>query len=577
MAYLSLYRKYRSQSFDEISGQEHVTRTLQNAIRSDRVAHAYLFCGARGTGKTSTARLLAKCLNCEQGPTPEPCNACDNCVRIAAGSSMDVIEIDAASNRGIDEIRTLREKVQYAPSQSRRKVYVLDEVHMLTTEAFNALLKTLEEPPGHVLFVLATTEAHKVPTTILSRCQRFDFRRGSLEQIAARLRFVAEQEGYAIEPPAIVRIARGADGSWRDALSLLEQVLAYGERTITLKDVTEVLGTVDADALHDLVEALRTGDGAALFGTIDALISAGKDPRQLTRDLVEHFRALLRAAAGAAKAADTEDPRLARQAAGFGLSRLVRGLEQLAQVEKDARWSDQSRLALEVALVRLMRERDPSPLPASGRPGAREAGGGEGSTNDPFAPDNDLEVPPPPVEPDAPAPGPDEPRAPSAVRPGASSSSTPDAPSAGPDSPGLAAIQGRWGVVVEELKRRKAASTGALLADAQPVGLNGETLIIGFRYPALVEVFQRKPENRQQLEAAIEAVLGARYRVHIEVLKAESAGAAEASVPSPGPEMMPRGSRAPSPAPPADAADAPSADRLIHDVIAIFNGKILDE
>src|SRR5262249_31310452 len=250
------------------------------------VAHAYLFCGARGTGKTTMARLLAKCLNCERGPTPEPCNACDNCLRIRDGSSMDVIEIDAASNRGIDEIRTLREKVQYSPSQSRKKVYVLDEVHMLTSEAFNALLKTLEEPPGHVVFILATTEAHKIPATILSRCQRFDFRRGSLAQIGDRLRTVAEQEGYTLEPAAIERIARGAGGSWRDALSLLEQVLSYGEKTITAADVTHVLGTVDADALHALAEAVRVSDGAALFGSIEELIAAGKDARQLTRDLV---------------------------------------------------------------------------------------------------------------------------------------------------------------------------------------------------------------------------------------------------------------------------------------------------
>jgi DNA polymerase-3 subunit gamma/tau len=597
MAYLSLYRKYRSQSFDEVSGQDHVTRTLQNAIRTDRVAHAYLFCGARGTGKTTTARLLAKCINCEQGPTPTPCNACDNCLRIASGSSMDVIEIDAASNRGIDEIRTLREKVQYAPSQSRRKVYVLDEVHMLTTEAFNALLKTLEEPPAHVLFVLATTEAHKVPATILSRCQRFDFRRGSLEQIAARLRYVAEAEGYSIEPAALQRIARGADGSWRDALSLLEQVLAYGERTITVKDVTEVLGTVDADAIHALAEALRAGDGAALFGTIDALISAGKDPRQLTRDLVEHFRAMLRAAAGAATEAAAEDPRLARQAAAFGLARLVRGLEQLAQVEKDARWSDQSRLALEVALVRLMQGQPLPPAPSPERGGGETGpsatappvpsqrgtetppanappsplrGGGPGGRgpSDPFAPDDETDVPPPPAEPTAIEPEEAETQEPPAP---------PSTPVAASEAPGLAAIQARWGVVVEELKRRKAVSISALLADAKPVRLEGESLVVGFQFSPHVELFERKPENRQQLEAALESVLGARYRVHPAVLKTDS-GDGAGSGGTGDPDMLPRNTRsAPPQTTEAAGAEAPAADRLIHEVIAIFNGKILDD
>jgi DNA polymerase-3 subunit gamma/tau len=657
MTYISLYRKYRSQSFDEVSGQEHVTRTLQNAIRGDRVAHAYLFCGARGTGKTTTARLLAKCLNCEGGPTPAPCNECENCLRIADGSSMDVIEIDAASNRGIDEIRALREKVQYSPSQSRMKVYVLDEVHMLTSEAFNALLKTLEEPPAHVVFILATTEAHKIPATILSRCQRFDFRRGSLDQIGDRLRFVAEQEGYTIEPAAVARIARGAEGSWRDALSLLEQVLAYGEKTITLGDVTEVLGAVDADSLHALAEAVRTGDGAALFGAVEELVHAGKDPRQLTRDLVEHFRTLLRVAVGAHPATDESGARLAEQAAGFGLPRLVRSLESLAHVEKDARWSDQSRLALEVALVRLMREGTtggdhrpptndqrpstddrraamgraesraqaarltppPDPLPQTER-GQKQAtpskteppdsplrlgeGRGEGSTPprrvseparayDPEAPGYDPFVEEALPDPDlasmpaeaaiteeahdgfAPPPAAKEPE----VEAGA------PLDTAGDDAPGLAAIQSRWTVIVEELKRRKAMKTSALLSDARPVRLEGEKLTVRFKYDTHVEMFHRG-DSREQLEAAIQSVVGGRYRVateHGELNDAASPGSGGASsrpgapVPRGGQPSSGSGATFARSSPSAEGGDDGGADRLIHEVIAIFNGKIIEE
>src|SRR5947209_935539 len=238
MAYLSLYRKYRPQSFEELFGQEHVTRTLQNALRAGRVGHAYLFSGPRGTGKTSSARLLARALNCEQGPSPAPCGVCTSCTEIRDGISPSVVEIDAASSRGIDEVRDLRQRVMTVPSQrGARKVFIVDEVHMLTTEACNALLKTLEEPPAHVLFVLATTDAQKLPATILSRCQRFEFRRGSVSLISERIRHVAEAEGFSIDPEAVRLVARASGGSWRDAISLLEQVLSYDGTEITAATV----------------------------------------------------------------------------------------------------------------------------------------------------------------------------------------------------------------------------------------------------------------------------------------------------------------------------------------------------
>ncbi|MCC2669651.1 MAG: polymerase subunit gamma and tau, partial [Armatimonadetes bacterium] len=324
MAYLSLYRKYRSQSFEEVAGQDHVIRTLQNAIRGDRVAHAYLFCGPRGTGKTSTARLLAKALNCENGPTSEPCNQCAACSQIAEGRYMDIKEIDAASNRGIDDIRDLRDTVAYAPTQGRFKVYVIDEAHQITGDAFNALLKTLEEPPHYVVFILATTEAHKIPATIVSRCQRFEFRRASLEDLRTRVAYVAKQEGATIDDAALSLIAREANGGWRDALSLLEQVLAFCDGKITAREVYTVLGTVEADTLHTLGECILSGNGAEAFQLLEELVSEGKDPRQLLRDLTMHFRGLMLTAAGSTTQPDPDQvARLQEQARKYGQQRLI--------------------------------------------------------------------------------------------------------------------------------------------------------------------------------------------------------------------------------------------------------------
>lgn len=242
MEHIALYRAWRPQSFQDMVGQQHIIRTLQNAIRENRLSHAYLFSGPRGTGKTTAAKLLAKAVNCEKGPAPEPCNECDACRRITAGAVMDVLEIDAASNRGVDEIRDLREKVKYAPTEVRQKVYIIDEVHMLTTEAFNALLKTLEEPPPHVMFILATTEPHRLPATVISRCQRFDFRRVSLDEQTQRLRVICEQEGIAAEEEAIEYIARLSDGGMRDALSILDQISSFSDGRVSYQQVLDMTG-----------------------------------------------------------------------------------------------------------------------------------------------------------------------------------------------------------------------------------------------------------------------------------------------------------------------------------------------
>lgn len=301
MSYLVIARKWRPQRFEDIAGQEHIVRTLQNAIRTRRIAHAYLFTGVRGVGKTTAARILAKALNCDEGPTATPCNQCSQCDEIAQGNSIDVLEIDGASNRGIDEIRQIIENVRYQPAKCRFKIYIIDEVHQVTKDAFNALLKTLEEPPPSVKFILATTEPHRLPDTILSRCQRYDFRRINLREIVQRLGTIAKSEGLNITEGALVLLAREADGSMRDAQSLLEQVLAFAEPA-QVKDnpplvdeslLQEILGVAARRALYQLSAAVLQGDAQQCVSLVAEVVNQGRDANRLSRDLVEHFRNLL--------------------------------------------------------------------------------------------------------------------------------------------------------------------------------------------------------------------------------------------------------------------------------------------
>jgi DNA polymerase-3 subunit gamma/tau len=293
MAYLPFARKWRPQDFDEIVGQEHITTTLKNAISMDRLHHAYLFTGPRGIGKTSTARIFSKALNCEKGPSVIPCNVCNSCKEITAGSSMDVIEIDGASNRGIDEIRNLRETVKFSPSKGCFKIYIIDEVHMLTTEAFNALLKTLEEPPMHVKFIFATTEPHKVLATILSRCQRFDFRRIQMKDIIAKLHEVSKAEHLNIDEDAFLYIAKASDGSMRDAESILDQIASFGKGKIHLKDVIESLGMIDQETLFRSAELIVNKDAKTGIRLVDEILNSGKDAKQFLLELLEYFRNIM--------------------------------------------------------------------------------------------------------------------------------------------------------------------------------------------------------------------------------------------------------------------------------------------
>jgi DNA polymerase III subunit gamma/tau len=367
MSYQVIARKWRPQTFADLVGQSHVTETLANAIRNNRVAHAYIFSGARGVGKTTAARILAKALNCVKGPTAEPCGVCDSCKEIAAGSSLDVIEIDAASNRGIDQIRELREMVRYAPAAARSKVVILDEAHMLTGEASNALLKTLEEPPERVIFVMATTQPEDLVDTIRSRSQHFHFRALTFAEISGRIKYIAEAENLRIEPGAQAVIARMAEGSLRDALSLLEQARAYCGDTITDKDVRELLGVVPEDALDELVGAVASGSAERALGLVHTFQKEGRNLQHFCREAIRHVRNLLMARVCGADSeliAATPDqrPALARAAAQFSEEDLTRFFQILLQTDDDLRRKPDPRVHLEMGLLRLINAARLAPL-----------------------------------------------------------------------------------------------------------------------------------------------------------------------------------------------------------------------
>src|SRR5438105_6753828 len=392
MSYQVIARKWRPQTFDDLVGQQHVTATLANAIKNNRVAHAYIFSGARGVGKTTAARILAKALNCVHGPTPEPCGECDACKEIAAGSSLDVIEIDAASNRGIDQIRELREMVRYAPAASRSKVVILDEAHMLTGEASNALLKTLEEPPDRVIFVMATTQPEDLVDTIRSRSQHFHFRALTFAEIAARLEEIAQTENLKIEPGAMAVIARMAEGSLRDALSVTEQARAYCGDTISDDQVRALLGVVPEDALEELVGAIAAGSADRALGLVHTFQKEGRNLQHFCREAIRHMRNLLIARVCGADSeliAATPDqrPAIAKAAALFSEEDLTRFFQILLQTDDDLRRKPDPRVHLEMGLLRLINASRLAPLEEllaelkSGAPGSASAGTARASSS----------------------------------------------------------------------------------------------------------------------------------------------------------------------------------------------------
>ena len=458
------YRKWRPQTLAEVVGQEHITRMLRNALESGRVAHAYLFCGPRGTGKTSTGRILAKAINCLGGGKGEPCNACEMCQAITKGGALDIIEIDAASNRGIDDIRELRERVKFAPTSSRYKVYIIDEVHMLTTDASNALLKTLEEPPSHVIFILATTEPHKLLPTILSRCQRFDFRRLSHSMVVAKLTRVCQEEGINVEPQGLGLIAKSVSGSLRDAENLLQQLFVYYGEKIDTRQVEDTLGITTDFRVRELASQIVEKDIAAGLATINSIAGDGLDLMQFNRGLVEYLRNMLLVKSGAEESVDlpSEDRAEIRELAErISVENIVESLKLFGQV--DLRSKDYSSLPLEIALVEsilaacgdtpvVVKQMDAPP---------RE------STTTTYLDDKEMTSAEPPVALSSAEPSPEE------------------ALPAATLQPELERIRSQWGDFVDTLKGVGSGGNldAFLRSSCEPVGVEEDTLVLAFYYP----------------------------------------------------------------------------------------------
>jgi DNA polymerase-3 subunit gamma/tau len=511
MAAQALYLKYRPQTFEEVVGQEPITRTLRNALRQGRIRHAYLFTGPRGTGKTTTARLLAKAVNCLAPEDERPCNVCSICVAINEGRLLDLIEIDAASNRGIDEIRDIREKVGFRPNEGRFKVYVLDEAHMLTEAAFNALLKTLEEPPPHVIFTLVTTDPHKIPATITSRCQRFDFRRVPLKAIVDRLSYIAQQEGVNVEPAALEMIAQQGTGALRDAISLLDQLTSFGDE-ITFQQVQMVLGTVAGEAASKLVGCLAHGDVANGLDVINRTVSDGADPRQFGREIVEYLRGLLLIKEGTGtrllNATAEQASEMEGLATEMSVEQLLQAIRLFNEAATDLRRGLQTipQLPLEMALVE-----------CTLAPGTPRSGGQPITRPDP-AP-SATTVPPA----DRPRPETrraDEPAAPpvaptSQGEPSASVRPEPvSEPQVRAGTVTLQQVEQAWNQVLQAVRQRNPAAEGALRSGCKPVEVNGDEIVVTFPYPFLREKLG-DPERRMEIQEAISEVLGIRCRAKL--------------------------------------------------------------
>ncbi|MGO9321141.1 MAG: DNA polymerase III subunit gamma/tau [Solirubrobacteraceae bacterium] len=529
----SLYRRHRPRTFAEVVGQEPVVRTLRNAVERGKVHHAYLFVGSRGTGKTSMAKILAACLNCEHGPTIEPCGVCDSCVSIARATSLDVIEMDAASNNSVDDIRELRDSVAYAPVSGRRKVYILDEAHMLSTAAWNAFLKTLEEPPPNTVFVLATTEANKVPATVVDRCHRFDFHRPTVEQIASVVRRAAQAESIEIPPAAVAALARSATGSFRDALGTLEQIVTYSGEEIALEDVLAVLGVADARLLEETLDAVAAGDAARALRALEECVEQGRDAGSFASDLEVRARELLVVQVLDEVPAELSltpeaDAALSAQAQRVDHATVVRVLELLGEAMEGVRAGADARTRLELALVKAARpetdgstrallariERLERGRPADGRENGEDLKGPPAAAAMDGAVRDDA-----PVRSDAaPAPSPAQAAAPPPAEPVSPPEPPPPPPEAARGVPrDIESVYALWPAVVD-LVRSEHALLGAVIGEARPVEVDGEELTLA--YPFSAEFYKKKaedPANRAAVGEALGALAGGRWRLRYEL------------------------------------------------------------
>ncbi len=480
----ALYRKWRPRTWDDVVGQQHVIQTLRNAVAAERVAHAYLFAGPRGTGKTTTARLLAKAVNClDPDPHQRPCDRCDHCQAINAGRFMDLIEIDAASNTSVDDIRELRDKIAFAPSQGRYKVYIIDEVHMLSTAAFNALLKTLEEPPSHAIFVLATTEIHKIPATVLSRCQRYEFRRIPVAEMTAYLQRIVEGEGLEAEPQALQWLARQATGSLRDAISLLDQMASTG-KPITVGLARDVLGTAEDQTVVSLVEALIAQESARGLDIIHTALDGGADPRQLARQVVAYLRQLLLTKTGNADLLDLPPesrPTLAQQAQALALPDLLRAIRAFTGAAAEARADWHPGLPLEIAFLETLTPQETVAAPPSAPRPAGNAPSSVGSG-----------VPP------------------------RSAPSSRQAAAAQAHALTLEAVAQRWEAILAAVDD----GLRALLKQqaAAPVAVSHDTVTIGLRGEPATRSLLMQPARQEALRRACEQVLGAPVAVVLKTM-----------------------------------------------------------